>query len=73
MRYSYCGLYDNSATHGEITGSGAGFDEAMHKFAKRQENERTTGIWRKAPSKWKKDKGTRIDPEWCIINYGQEE
>jgi hypothetical protein len=65
------GLWDNAAQHGPITGSGPGFAEAMRKFGIRQEKERKRGIWRKAPAKWKTNDGTRIDPEWYIIDYGQ--
>lgn len=71
MRYSYDGLFDNQATHGKITGSGPNFADAMRKFKVRQTIERERGIWRKAPSQWKTNKGTRIDPDWYIIDYGQ--
>lgn len=71
MRHSYDGLLDNSAKHGAITGSGANFESAMRKFAKRQEAERVPGKWRRAPTKWKKNNGNKIDPDWYIIDYGQ--
>lgn len=72
MRYSYMGLWNNGFKHGEVTGSGKNFASAMRKYKKRQEVESQPGKWRKAPCEWKKDKGTRIDPEWYVVDYGQE-
>lgn len=72
MRYSHMGLWDRTAKHGEITGSGVNFESAMRKFKKRQLTESQPGKWRKAPAKWKKNNGSKIDPEWYIIDYGQD-
>jgi len=72
MKRLYDGMFDNSAKHGEITGYGVNFESAMRKFAKRQSIERQPGKWRRAPTKWKVNNGTRIDPDWFIVDYGQE-
>lgn len=72
MRWLMMGMYDNQATSGPITGSGPGFATAMAKFAKRQDTERRTGIWRKAPSVWKVDDGPRVDTDWMILDQGQD-
>ena len=67
------GFFDNAAEHGPITGEGPGFNRAMERFAQRQTRRSTVGRWRKAPAKWKKDDGTFIDPEYYIVDWGQDE
>lgn len=73
MRFIMSGFFDRAQVAGPITGSGPNFEPAMAKFTRRQRGFATRGKWRKAPAKWKKDQGTYIDPEWTIINYGQDE
>lgn len=63
------GLWDRGASHGEITGSGPGFDEAMRKFRKRQEEAGKVGRWRHEKSAEKINDGTYIDRDWDIIDY----
>lgn len=73
MRRIMLGLVDRAALPGPITGSGPGFARAMRLFKARQERASRPGQWRKAPCTWKKRDGDFIDPEWCIVNYGQED
>ena len=67
------GFIDRYQKAGPITGSGPGFEKAMAKFKHRVDTDSRVGRWRKSPAKWKKNDGTRIDPEWVIVDYGQEE
>jgi hypothetical protein len=73
MRYSMMGMWDNRAEHGPITGTGPNFAKAMRMFNKRVAREGEVGVWRKAPAQWKKNKGTKIDPDWYVIQYASED
>jgi hypothetical protein len=68
----YDGMYDKLAKHGPITGSGPGFAASVAAFNKRMERVSKVGRWRKAPCKWKRDDGTFIDPEYYIVDHGQD-
>lgn len=62
-------LYDRSAQHGEITGHGPGFQEAMIKFKRRQERLRKVGKWRAVDASWTRDDGDYIDPDYYLVNW----
>lgn len=68
-RHSLEGFWDRSQAHGEPQGSGTAFQEAMSKFAKRQARLSEVGVWRNAPTPWKKNKGTYVDRDWAIIDF----
>lgn len=72
MRWGVGGFFDNAAQHGEPIGSGPLFDEAMEKFRQRQHRCSRVGRWRKAPARWKRNDGTFIDPEYYIVDWGQD-
>jgi len=66
------GMYDTTEPHGPITGTGPGHEEAMALFKARQDRAAHRGTWRKAPTTWKTNDGSHIDPDWYIVNYGDE-
>lgn len=61
------GMFDRSAQHGTISGSGPGFERAMRKFERRQRAASKNGVWRCAPAKWKSADGTYVDPDWFLV------
>ena len=63
------GFWDPLAEAGPVTGSGPGHALAMRKFKARQAREKERGKWRKAPTFWKSDKGTYVDPDYYIVPY----
>ena len=67
-RYYFGGFYDRAAGHGEITGSGPGFEKAMAAFEERQRQLGKVGRWIKKNEYWKKNDGTRYDVPF-YINY----
>lgn len=62
-------FYRAGTRHGEITGTGPGFDDAMRKFKKRQERLKQPGKWRQAPTPWKKDNGDYIDVHYYLVDW----
>lgn len=70
MQKVMMGMWDRAAQHGPVTGSGPGFDEAMRKFKARQAKFKERGKWRKSTGV---DEGTFIDPDWYVVDWGQEE
>jgi hypothetical protein len=71
MRFIMNGFFDRAQVAGPVTGSGPGYEQAIAKFEARQKGLASIGKWRKAPAKWKQNRGKFIDPEWVIIDYGQ--
>ena len=67
------GFFDNAALHGEITGSGPNFQQAKDSFLSRQKSMAEVGTWRMGPCKWKVNQGRHIDPDYYIVNYGQDD
>lgn len=67
MRKAEDGLWDRGASHGEITGSGPGFEDAMRKFRARQERASQIGSWRH--NEQNTSEGSYIDRDWDIIDY----
>ena len=66
MRYLLDGMYDRSAKHGPITGSGPNFKSAMRMFNERQANLNSTGTWRKGTGV---DQGKFVDPDWYVVSW----
>jgi hypothetical protein len=70
MRKIMDGCYDRGHEVAEPTGSGPGFEEAMRKYKARQAKATERGKWRKSDGV---DEGTFIDPDWYIVNWGQDD
>lgn len=73
MRKVMLGLYDRAHEIGEVTGSGPGFDAAMVKYKARQAKVAARGTWRKNAGSYYNNDGKFIDPDWYIVNWGQDE
>lgn len=72
MRYSFDGFFDRTAEAGPLRMTCTpGNVIALAKFEKRQARAKEVGRWRKSPASYKVDKGTYIDPEWYLVDYGQ--
>jgi hypothetical protein len=72
MRYSFDGFFDRTAEAGPIRITNTpGNHIAIAKYERRMARSRELGKWRKSPASWKKNKGTYIDPEWYLVDYGQ--
>lgn len=72
MRYTHDGFFDKLAKHGEISGSGPGWESAASAFRHRTRRLQLRGVWRKAPASWKTNDGTYIDPDYYIVDHGQD-
>ncbi len=66
------GFFDRGQQHGPIRGHGPSFKATLAAFNSRQARLQRTGRWRKAPAQWKRDDGTYIDPDFYVVNWGQD-
>lgn len=65
-RKYFGGFYDRAESHGPITGSGPGFEEALLKHYERQKQRGLPGKWRKNSYH---DNGTQYDIDYAIIEW----
>ena len=66
-RRFYSGFYDRAAQHGEIRGSGPGFEAAMSAFRERERQRGLPGVWRSAH--WNQNHGTQRDIDYAIMEW----
>lgn len=73
MRYSFDGFFDRTARHGSIRCTNTpGNRAAIEKFNARRDRISRVGVWRKSPCSWKHNDGRYIDPEYYIVDWGQD-
>ena len=72
MRYSFDGFFDKCAKHGEPTGRGPSWDTVLAAYKDRQRHLHGVGTWRAVDAGWTVNNGTYIDPDYYIVDWGQD-